>query len=137
MSIPDGFQSELYYLMIQYLGSRPETEQVSRDLIRSLEAHKLFEPRYDWQGRSHAKTYGDLQSEIGPRVSDDHLLKLSYQLCALSRDSLKDPCSTSGNIRTLLGRGVANLRTIQPPNVLRTLNQRALGEKKKYLKDLK
>ena len=127
-SIPEGFKSELYYCIIQYLQSSRETEHVAEELVRTLEDRSLFEPRYDWRGIPHPKTFADFQTEIGPRVAKDHLLKLTYALCSLSSASLSDSCSTSGSVRTMMGRGAATLRTVPPPNALRTLNHRAMGK---------
>jgi bromodomain and WD repeat domain-containing protein 1/3 len=98
LGIPDSFRSELYFLVAQFLSSNDATSQSAELLRKELSAGNLLQPRYDWTGRPHAKTFADIKNEVGPQIDQDHLIKLAYRLSGSSSDA------NSASTRTLLGR---------------------------------
>ena len=99
LGIPDSFRSELYFLIAEFLSTDDATSKSAAALREELSSagKSLLQPRYDWTGRPHPKTYSDVSAEMSQlKLPSDHLLKLCFRLSG-SRDA-------SAGTRTLLGR---------------------------------
>ena len=99
LGIPDSFRSELYFLIAEFLSTDDATSKSAAALREELSSagKSLLQPRYDWTGRPHPKTYSDVSAEMSQlKLPSDHLLKLCFRLSA-SRE-------VSAGTRTLLGR---------------------------------
>ena len=64
-SVPPSFRGELYFLMAKFLENGPCTETAARLKIELTEK-SLLQPRYDWKGIAHAKTFRDMEEEFDP-----------------------------------------------------------------------
>ena len=64
-SVPPSFRGELYFLMAKFLENGPCTE-TARRLKAELTDKGLLQPRYDWKGEAHAKTFRDMEEEFDP-----------------------------------------------------------------------
>ena len=64
-SVPPSFRGELYFLMAKFLENGPCTETAAR-LKKELTEKSLLQPRYDWKGIAHAKTFRDMEEEFDP-----------------------------------------------------------------------
>ena len=99
LGIPNSFRSELYFLIAEFLSTDEATSKSAAALREELSSagKSLLQPRYDWTGRPHPKTYSDVGAEMAQlKLPSDHLLKLCFRLSA-SKEA-------SAGTRTLLGR---------------------------------
>ena len=64
-SVPPSFRGELYFLMAKFLENSPCTETAAR-LKTELTEKGLLQPRYDWRGVAHSKTFKDMEEEFDP-----------------------------------------------------------------------
>ena len=64
-SVPPSFRGELYFLIAKFLENSPCTETATR-LKTELTEKGLLQPRYDWRGISHTKTFKDMEEEFDP-----------------------------------------------------------------------
>ena len=99
LGIPNSFRSELYFLIAEFLSTDEATSGSAAALREELSSASkaLLQPRYDWTGKPHPKTYSDVGAEMAQlKLPSDHLLKLCFRLSG-SRDA-------SAGTRTLLGR---------------------------------
>ena len=99
LGIPNSFRSELYFLIAEFLSTDEATSKSAAALREELSSagKSLLQPRYDWTGKPHPKTYSDVGAEMAQlKLPSDHLLKLCFRLSA-SREA-------SAGTRSLLGR---------------------------------
>ena len=119
-SIPNSFRSELYYLIAQFLAASNCTKEVSELLKQKLNEQELLNPRYDWKGHPHARTFEDIKNEVGNHLPAEHLLQLTFRLCSAS--------AVAGS-RTLLASSNTPRERLPRPNDLPLLiNQQATGK---------
>ena len=64
-SVPPSFRGELYFLIAKFLENGPCKDTATR-LKTELTEKGLLQPRYDWKGVSHAKTFRDMEEEFDP-----------------------------------------------------------------------
>ena len=83
----DSFKGEWLFLVAKLLESRSETSASAALLRRELDsATSLLNPRYDWTGKPHPKTFNEVEAEL--RKSDplplaaNRLEDLVFELCA-------------------------------------------------------
>lgn len=101
LGIPDSFRSELLFLMAQFLSDDQSTSDLGESLQMRLTDNKLLQPRFDWRGDSHAKSYEDVRREVG-HLDRDFLVDLTYKLCSISQAHSASASSTT--IKSLLSR---------------------------------
>ena len=65
LSVPPSFRGELYFLIAKFLENGPCKDTATR-LKTELTENGLLQPRYDWKGISHAKTFRDMEEEFDP-----------------------------------------------------------------------
>ncbi|XP_076307639.1 PH-interacting protein-like [Tachypleus tridentatus] len=107
-----SLEAELYYLIAKFLNSGP-CKRSAEVLRQEIEEYQLMPCRIDWLGRSHQRSFEDLEQNH-PHISHDHLLKICSRLGPVLDKEV--PSSVPG-VQTLLGAGRQSmLRTKQ--NVL-------------------
>ncbi|XP_013777626.1 PH-interacting protein-like [Limulus polyphemus] len=107
-----SLEAELYYLIANFLNSGP-CKRSAEILRQEIEKYQLMPCRIDWLGRSHQRSFEDLEQNH-PHISHDHLLKICSRLGPVLDKEV--PSSVPG-VQTLLGAGRQSmLRTKQ--NVL-------------------
>jgi bromodomain and WD repeat domain-containing protein 1/3 len=123
MDPPPSFRAEIYFLMAKLLDNGP-CKEAAEVLRKDIEAHALVPPRYDWLGKSHQKTFRDMEEEFG-QVPNEFLLSKCFELC-----SRLTPGTSS--VRSLLRRDKCNGATSnQQSNMIRQLSQHQVGKSDK------
>lgn len=64
-SVPPSFRGELYFLIAKFLENGP-CKETARRLKTDLTEQNLLQPRYDWRGTAHPKTFRDMEEEFDP-----------------------------------------------------------------------
>ena len=80
IGIPDSFKSEMYFLIAQMLEADPATRESAEALRKELTENGILQPRFDWKGISHRRTFGDVHNELAQLQPQDHLLKVAYKM---------------------------------------------------------
>ena len=72
-SVPPSFRAELYFLMAKFLENGPCKETATR-LKVELTEKRLLQPRYDWKGKAHSKTFRDMEEEFDPSGTNEAVM---------------------------------------------------------------
>ncbi|TRY75830.1 hypothetical protein TCAL_08567 [Tigriopus californicus] len=123
MMVPDHFKSDFLFLLTRYLEQEPDLAGVGHNLRALITQQGLLQPRYDWQGRSHARTFDEVERE-NQNISGQLLLDLAYQFCAQHNTGPQ----LGMRARTLLGR-MSDPPAPQPLHPMRRLGLGQLGLK--------
>lgn len=96
--VPEHFKSDFLFLVTRYLEHEPDLAGVGRSLRGLISEQGLLQPRYDWQGRSHARTFDEVEREH-QKIPPDLLLDLAFRFCGQNAGGPHEM-----RARTLLGR---------------------------------
>ena len=124
MGIPDSFRSELLFLMAHFLTEDQSTSDLGESLQQRLTERKLLQPRFDWRGDSHAKSFEDVRREVG-HLDRDFLADLTYKLCSISQAHSSSASSTT--IKSLLSRFDAKAFEVPKLNPMQRLFNSQFG----------